>query len=411
MRGAALLVVSVVLAGLLLAGPADAALRFERCGGFGFGCARLSVPLDRSGTVPGRVSLLVKHVRARRSGGVTRPPLFALAGGPGQSATESFGADALGVLYPAYARRDVIVFDQRGTGRSALLRCPRLERANLLRAGPAARACARSLGPRRAFYTSRDSADDIEAIRDQLGAKRIALFGTSYGTKLALGYAKRYPGRVERLALDSVVQIDGPDPYYLDSVEASRRALRSLCGRRCSWTADPVADLAALVDRIASGGPLRGRQVPAEQPDADRRLLGPDSGRLRPVAARRLPRRRPCRARRGCDAAAAVASPRVRGRRRAAASAAAELRGVRGHHLRGGDDAVGAHHAAGPGRAPPPGRGSRGGDPGLGLRAVRPGDCPGQRRPEPLRELAAGARRAGVRPRPAAGRAGAAGGG
>jgi len=263
MRGAALLVVSVVLAGLLLAGPADAALRFERCGGFGFGCARLSVPLDRSGTVPGRVSLLVKRVRARRSGGATRPPLFALAGGPGQSATESFGADALGVLYPAYARRDVIVFDQRGTGRSALLRCPRLERANLLRAGPAARACARSLGPRRAFYTSRDSADDIEAIRDQLGAERIALFGTSYGTKLALGYAKRYPGRVERLALDSVVQIDGPDPYYLDSVEASRRALRSLCGRRCSWTADPVADLAALVDRIASGGPLRGRVVDA----------------------------------------------------------------------------------------------------------------------------------------------------
>jgi pimeloyl-ACP methyl ester carboxylesterase len=260
MRGAALLL-GVMVAGLLLAAPADAAPRFKRCGGFGFGCARLSVPLDRTGAVPGRVSLLVKRLRARRSGGATLPPLFVLAGGPGQSATEAFGGDALGVLYPAYARRDLIVFDQRGTGRSGLLRCPRLERANLLRAGPAAGACARSLGPRRAFYASRDSADDIEAIRDRLGAERIALLGTSYGTKLALGYAKRYPDQVERLALDSVVQIDGPDPYYLDSVEASRRALRSLCGRRCSWTADPVADLAALVDRIASRGPLRGRVV------------------------------------------------------------------------------------------------------------------------------------------------------
>jgi pimeloyl-ACP methyl ester carboxylesterase len=261
-RGAAL-VLSVVVAGLVLAAPADAALRFKRCGGYGFACARLSVPLDRSGAVPGRVSLLVKRVRARRQGGATRPPLFVLAGGPGQSATESFGADSLGTLYPAYGSRDLIIFDQRGTGHSGLLRCRRLERANLLRAGPAAGACARSLGTRRAFYTSRDSTDDIEALRVQLGAERIALFGISYGTKVALGYARRFPDRVERLVLDSVVEIDGPDPYYLDSVQAARRALRSLCGRRCPWTRDPVADLAGLVDRIASRGALRGRVVDA----------------------------------------------------------------------------------------------------------------------------------------------------
>ena len=125
--------------------PADAALRFKRCGGYGFACARMNVPLDRTGAVPGRVSLLVKRVRARRQGS-TRPPLFVLAGGPGQSATQSFGGDALGVLYPAYGGRDLIVYDQRGTGRSGLLRCRGLERSNLLRAGRAAGACARSLG-------------------------------------------------------------------------------------------------------------------------------------------------------------------------------------------------------------------------------------------------------------------------
>ena len=212
--------------------------------------------------MPGRVSLLVKRVRARQRGGATLPPLVLLAGGPGQSGTDAF-TDALGLLYPAYARRDLIVFDQRGTGRSGLLRCRRLERSNLLRAGTAAAACARSLGRRRAFYTSRDSADDIEAIREQLDAERIALFGTSYGTKLALAYAKLHPDRVERLVLDSVVELDGPDPFYLDSVEASRRALRTLCAERCSWTEDPVADVAALIDRIASAGPLRGRLVDA----------------------------------------------------------------------------------------------------------------------------------------------------
>ena len=247
----------------MLVPQAEAALPFKRCGGFGFACARLSVPLDRTGAVPGRVSLLVKRVRARRAGGATRPPLFVLAGGPGQSATEAFGGDALGVLYPAYGNRDLIVYDQRGTGHSGLLRCRRLERSNLLRAGRAAAACARSLGTRRAFYTSRDSADDIEAIRVQIGAERVALFGTSYGTKLALGYAQRYPDRVDRMVLDSVVELDGPDPYYLDALAAAPRALRSLCRRRCPWTPDPVADLEGLVDRIAARGPLRGSVVNA----------------------------------------------------------------------------------------------------------------------------------------------------
>ena len=124
------------------------------------------------------------------------------------------------------------------------------------------RAPARS-APRRAFYTSRDSADDIEAIRTEIGAERIALYGTSYGTKLALGYAQRYPDRVDRLVLDSVVELDGPDPFYLDALAAAPRALRSLCRRRCPWTPDPVADLAGLVDRIAARGPLRGSVVNA----------------------------------------------------------------------------------------------------------------------------------------------------
>ncbi|HYN90756.1 MAG TPA: alpha/beta hydrolase, partial [Thermoleophilaceae bacterium] len=265
--------VLAALAVLCLAVPAHAAIDFKRCGPYGFTCARLSVPLDRSGAVPGRVSLLVKRVRARRR--ATRPPLFVLAGGPGQSATESFGAEALGVLYPVYGNRDLIVFDQRGTGRSGLLRCRRLERSNLLKAGEAAAACAARLGARRAFYTSRDSADDIDAIREQLGAELIALFGTSYGTKVALGYSLRYPARVDRLVLDSVVEVDGPDSLYLETLEAVPRALRSLCRNRCSWTSDPVADLAGLVGRMARG-PLRGRVIDRRGHPRVGRLTRPD---------------------------------------------------------------------------------------------------------------------------------------
>ena len=113
---------------LALAAPAEAVPRFERCGPFGFECTRVSVPLDRSGALPGRVSLFVKRVRARER--PRRGALVVLAGGPGQSATDAFGGSALSVLYPAYRNRDLIIFDQRGTGRSGLLRCRALERAN-----------------------------------------------------------------------------------------------------------------------------------------------------------------------------------------------------------------------------------------------------------------------------------------
>jgi pimeloyl-ACP methyl ester carboxylesterase len=260
---------------LLFPPPADAALRFKRCDAFLLQCARLSVPLDRSGATPGRVSLFVTRLRARR-----RPrqgAVFVLAGGPGQSASEAFGGDGLGVLAPAFRRRDLIVFDQRGTGRSGVLRCRALERSNLFRAGREAGACARRLGARRHHYTSRASVDDLEALRRELGVARITLIGTSYGVKVALGYALTYPANVERLVLDSVVEPGGPDPLYLDSLAAVPRVLRALCRSGCrSFTNDPLADLTELVTRMASR-PLRGRVVDAR---GRRRLVRLSRGEL-----------------------------------------------------------------------------------------------------------------------------------
>jgi pimeloyl-ACP methyl ester carboxylesterase len=247
---------------LALAAPAGAAgPRFERCGKFGFRCARVSVPLDRSGAVPGQVSLLVKRLRARKP--PRRGALFALAGGPGQSATFAFNGDGLGSISAGFRHRDLIVFDQRGTGRSGLLRCPRIQRSNLLHAGAAAADCAQRLGPRRARYTTRDSVDDIEALRVALGYDKIALYGTSYGTMVALGYALTYPAHVERLVLDSIVPADGLDAFYRPTLSAVPRVLRSLCRAGCaSFTRDPVADLSGLVARMGAGD-LRGFTVDA----------------------------------------------------------------------------------------------------------------------------------------------------
>ena len=267
----------------LPATPAAAATRFRPCAGSDGGtafaagltrrieCARVRVPLDRSGALAGRISLRVERVRAS---GRRRGAVFALAGGPGQAATP-ITTDFADQLAPALRSRDLIVFDQRGTGRSGLLRCRALERANLLQAGWEAARCAAGLGPRRALYTTGASVEDIEAVRRAIGVERITLFGVSYGTKLALGYAARYPTHVERLVLDSVVDLDGPDPLYRDSFAAVPRALASACARRgCrSISADPTADLARLVARLG-GGPLRGY------------VVGPDGRRRRATLGR-----------------------------------------------------------------------------------------------------------------------------
>jgi pimeloyl-ACP methyl ester carboxylesterase len=252
------LVWAAALAVLLATAPGAPAATFKRCrGGADVDCARVVVPLDRTGTVPGKLALRVERVRARR---VRRGAVVALAGGPGQAAT-LFTRELARDLSAASATRDVIVFDQRGTGRSGLLRCGPLQRANPLRAGRQAALCAQTLGPRRGAYTTRESVEDIEAIRQLTGRERISLYGISYGTKVAEAYALRYPQHVERLVLDSVVLPEGPDALYGGTIGASARVLRDLCAGVCRQvTPDVVGDTAALAGKMA-GGSLEGHVV------------------------------------------------------------------------------------------------------------------------------------------------------
>ena len=239
-----------------------AAAAFERCPGrTGVMCGTVSVPLDRAGRVAGSVPL---HVERVPSGRRTDRALMILGGGPGESITDNTQGFA-GAFDFALDERDLVVFDSRGTGRSGLLRCPRLERITTAAGEPeAAEECARRLGPRRAFYTTRDSVADIEAVREAVGAERLTLYGVSYGTKIAVAYAARHPDRVERLVLDGVVPPEGLDPLYRDAMAAAPRVLREVCLGGCRGiTRDPGTDLAALMRRF-SGRELRGPLVGAD---------------------------------------------------------------------------------------------------------------------------------------------------
>ena len=112
------------------------------------------------------------------------------------------------------------MFDQRGTGASQPLRCASLEEFAGGAAGAALERCARELGPARGAFTTQESVADIEAIRAATGYQKLVLYGTSYGTKVALEYAERYPQHVEALVLDSVVPTTGPEPFAIPSFQA-----------------------------------------------------------------------------------------------------------------------------------------------------------------------------------------------
>ena len=176
--------------------------------------------------------------------------LIALSGGPGQSAVSSASSFAIS-LEPALRRYRLAVLDQRGTGKSGVLNCPNLQRLRSLDAytPQAVAACASRIGPRRAFYSTADTVLDIDALRQALGADKIALMGISYGTHVALQYARAFPDHVDRLILDSIVGPDGPDPFLLDTYRNSRACSRAVrrTARCRNATKDPVADVGALV--------------------------------------------------------------------------------------------------------------------------------------------------------------------
>jgi pimeloyl-ACP methyl ester carboxylesterase len=251
---------SLILTGalaVLAPSAASAAIPWVGCAKAGFECARVNVPLDRAGTVPGSVSLAVRRVPAASN--PSNVAVLPLAGGPGQAAlplAEDFAEE----LQPAIASRDLLLYDQRGTGSSGVLSCKALSRSGSL--VKVTESCANELGAKRGFYRTADSVQDIEALRVAGGYAKLVLFGVSYGTKVAEDYAAAYPQNVEALVLDSVVLPEGPDPFGRSALTGAPRVLKDLCAMSaCAGATDNVTrDLSSLAKKLRKGL-LRGKVV------------------------------------------------------------------------------------------------------------------------------------------------------
>jgi pimeloyl-ACP methyl ester carboxylesterase len=215
-----------------------------------FSCSTLTVPLDRGGAVAGTVTLKVERLQAVAT--PSQSAVVALAGGPGQAAIP-LASDTATAIAPALGGRDLVMFDQRGTGASGPLACRALEgEGGIATIGEAFERCALQIGAARGSYTTVESVGDIEALRQAMGYQKLVLFGVSYGTKVALRYAERYPQNVEALLLDSVVPPEKNDPFALSTFAAMKPAFEELCAARaCAGiTSNPLADLARLATKL-----------------------------------------------------------------------------------------------------------------------------------------------------------------
>jgi pimeloyl-ACP methyl ester carboxylesterase len=193
-------------------------------------CMTVPVPLDRTGVFPGTVGL---HVEVLPATGTPRGVVFLIAGGPGQGSAHVYGlGDPTAVslyryLFPGYT---LVAYDDRGTGDSGLINCPELQKAisaDAQRDG--ATTCAKEIGPARDYYSTGIHAEDLDSVRAALGYDKIALFGVSYGTKLALAYALAHPDHVDKMLLDSVLPTDLPDPYSANVLQAMPQTLTRFC--------------------------------------------------------------------------------------------------------------------------------------------------------------------------------------
>jgi pimeloyl-ACP methyl ester carboxylesterase len=192
-----------------------AAVELEQCelsGSHGVGrveamCGRLARPEDPDAPESAQLDLFIAKIPSLSP--EPAPDAFTIVnGGPGGSSVSLF-VDLSHAFSGILRERDIILVDQRGTGRSNPLECPELEKAtedySLEAVQEATRVCLESLAGDPRFYTTSQAVEDLEAVRAALGYESLNVYGVSYGTRVSMHYVRRHPDRVRTLILDGVV--------------------------------------------------------------------------------------------------------------------------------------------------------------------------------------------------------------
>ena len=228
-------------------------------------CTTLQVAENPAEPNGRKIGLKIAWVAPENEADALPDPIFMLAGGPGQSALQTYpGMDP--AFKEARKRRHVILVDQRGTGGSNLLNCDMdgdaPDTASIDAARDLAKACVATLSKKAdlRYYTTTDAVRDLETVRHALGVDKINLMGVSYGTRVAQQYALRHANHTRTVLLDSVV----PNTLPLGNIFARNLddALALQFGQCTKDPAcrdklgDPRQQLDALLAKLRANPPL-----------------------------------------------------------------------------------------------------------------------------------------------------------
>ncbi len=227
-------------------------------------CGALEVPENRTQPQGRRINIAVA-VLAANTLSPAPDPLFILAGGPGQAAS-ALGPFAAR-LTAVRRNRDIVLVDQRGTGRSSPLDCAAFkdvasaEAALELDPVPRATQCVAELkahGVDASQYTTAAWIADLDAVRGALGYERVNLWGGSYGTRAALEYVRHFPQHVRTMTLDGVAP-----PWLKVSLDVWRTREAALAAVFDACAASPTCrknhgslatELNAVDEQLGGGG-------------------------------------------------------------------------------------------------------------------------------------------------------------
>ncbi len=239
------------------------AMRFTQCAIIGARCGRLVRALDPSGRIAGTIDVYFEYYAAR---GINpkRQALVATEGGPGYPATESRD-EYLSLFEPFRADHDVVIMDNRGTGKSAAINCHTLQVAPSLSIKDIGE-CGEQLGTDAQFFSTSYAVDDLEAVLVALGEGAVDLYGDSYGTFFAQVFAVRHPLRLRSLVLDGAYPLNGPElAWYRGYAPAMRDKFNKACERSLVCKNIPgtsIKHMQLALDRLrANAGLGEGRDV------------------------------------------------------------------------------------------------------------------------------------------------------
>lgn len=202
-------------------------------------CGRHEVYEDRAAGSGRRIALQIVVWPALSADPEPDPVMF-LAGGPGQGAA-ALAREVRDLFAKLQVDRDIVLVDQRGTGRSNPLEC-RSDNDSLAALNEPdqvglerLKACLAGYDADPRFYTTAVAMEDLDEVRELLGYEQVNVYGGSYGTRAALVYLRRHGEQVRTLVLDGVAPPDMRLPLYFP--RDAQRALDRL-------VADCAADAA-----------------------------------------------------------------------------------------------------------------------------------------------------------------------